>query len=134
MRKGWALTQKGQAEHRALAAQLSEELDLPPFAALLALGRGVGEEELPAFLGLEDAEFVNPYDLPDMDEAVERIALALSRGEHITVFGDYDADGVTATALLYSWLSARQKMVSYYLPDRHREGYGMNMEAIDALY
>ena len=134
MRKGWALTQKGQAEHRALAAQLSEELDLPPFAALLALGRGVAEEELPVFLGLEDAEFVNPYDLPDMDEAVERVALALSRGEHITVFGDYDADGVTATALLYSWLSARQKMVSYYLPDRHREGYGMNMEAIDALY
>jgi len=134
MRRRWVLTQKGQAENRALAAQLAEDLDLPPFAALLALGRGIAEEELPAFLGLEEPEYINPYDLPDMDEAVERVALALSRGEHVTVFGDYDADGVTATALLYSWLSARQKMVSWYLPDRRREGYGMNMEAIDALY
>ncbi|MDR2686491.1 MAG: single-stranded-DNA-specific exonuclease RecJ, partial [Oscillospiraceae bacterium] len=134
MRRRWVLTRTGQEGHRALAAQLSEELELPPFAALLALGRGVAAEALPAFLGLEEEEFVNPYDLPDMEAAVERIALALSRGEHIAVFGDYDADGVTAAALLYSWLAARQKMVSYYLPDRRREGYGMNMEAVDALY
>ena len=131
-RKRWAL-RKGQGECKALAARLAEEMDLPPFAALLALGRGVAEEELPGFLGLAQEPMVNPYDLPDMEAAVERVELAVARGEHITVFGDYDADGVTATALLYKYLSSRTEALSYYLPDRHKEGYGLNMEAVDAL-
>jgi len=132
IRRRWVLT-KGQAERKAQALALAEELGLPPFAALLALGRGVPEGDIPVFLGLEDATLTNPYELPDMELAVERMEQALEQGEHITVFGDYDCDGVTATALLYQYLRGKTERVSYYLPDRHKEGYGLSIEAVDAL-
>jgi len=136
VRKRWELN-KGQATRKALALELSEELGLPPFAAMLALGRGVEPEDIPGFLGLDDQEsmLTNPYALPDMELAVERIEYALEQGEHITVFGDYDCDGVTSTAVLYQYLrgKAEADAVSYYLPDRHKEGYGLNMAAVDAL-
>ena len=132
IRKRWVL-RGGQAEHRALAASLSQEEELPPFAAMMALGRGVAPEELPGFLGLAEEPLCNPYDLPDMEAAAERVERALALDERITVFGDYDADGVTATALLYHYLSSRTERVDCYLPDRHKEGYGLSMAAIDCL-
>ncbi len=132
IRKRWIL-RGGQAENRALAKALAEEAHLPPFAAMMALGRGVAEEELPDFLGLTAEPIGNPYELPDMEEAVQRIESALEAGEHISVYGDYDADGVTATALLYHYLSTKTDAVSYYLPDRHKEGYGLNMASVDTL-
>jgi len=131
-RRRWQL-HKGLAEYRDTAMQLTEEYELPPFAAMLALARGVGEEELPGFLGLESEPLVNPYDLPDMEAAVERVELAIARGEKITIFGDYDADGVTATALLYMYLSSRTEHVGYHIPDRKTEGYGLTIGAIDGL-
>ena len=131
-RKRWVL-RGGQAENRALAASLSQEEGLPPLAAMMALGRGVAPEELPGFLGLAEEPLCNPYDLPDMELAAERVERALEMGEHITVFGDYDADGVTATALLYHYLSSRTEQVDYALPDRHKEGYGLSMAAVDRL-
>ena len=130
--KRWSL-RAGQAENRALAASLSQEEGLPPFAAVMALGRGIAPEELPGFLGLAEEPLCNPYDLPDMELAAERVERALALGEHITVFGDYDADGVTATALLYHYLSSRTERVGYALPDRHKEGYGLSMAAIDRI-
>ena len=133
VRKQWEL-KKGQAERKSQALALAGEWGLPPFAVLLALGRGMPEEEIPGFFGLEDeAALTNPYELPDMELAVERIEQALENGEHITVFGDYDCDGVTATALLYQYLSGISESASYYLPDRHTEGYGLNMAAADLL-
>ncbi|MDR0532069.1 MAG: single-stranded-DNA-specific exonuclease RecJ [Oscillospiraceae bacterium] len=136
VRRRWEL-HKGLAARKERAARLSEEYGLPAFAALLALGRGVAEEELPAWLGVgedePDGDLLNPFDLPDMELAVERIDSALERGEHITVFGDYDCDGVSAVALLYGYLRGKTDQVSWYLPDRHKEGYGLNMAAIDAL-
>ena len=68
-----------------------------------------------------------------MEKAVERINKAIEDGEKITVFGDYDADGVTSTALLYSYLCSRGANVDYYIPDREGEGYGMSVEAVDVL-
>ena len=133
IRKRWVL-RGGQGENRALAAALSQEEEgLPPFAAMMALGRGVAPEELPGFLGLAEEPLCNPYDLPDMEPAIERIERAVELDERITVFGDYDADGVSATALLYHYLAQRTGHVDYYLPDRHKEGYGLSMGAIDAL-
>ena len=132
-RKQWLLN-KHLAAHRHTAQQLAQELELPAFAALLALGRGMSEDELPGFLGLEEEPLVNPYDLPDMDAAVERIELAIERGEHITVFGDYDADGVTATALLTMYLQSRSEHISWHIPNRQTEGYGLTMAAIDKLH
>ena len=75
----------------------------------------------------------NPFLLNDMDKAVTRIELAVMRGEKITVFGDYDADGVTSTSILYMFLRENGADVDYYIPNRFSDGYGMNRDAIDLV-
>ena len=82
---------------------------------------------------LYDTDICDPFTLPDMEKACERIKSAIDEGEKITIFGDYDADGVTSTALLYSYLSGAGANVDYYIPDRAGEGYGMNVPAIATL-
>ena len=75
----------------------------------------------------------NPFLLNDMDIAVERIEKAIMRNEKITIFGDYDADGVTSTSILYMFLRENCAQVEYYIPNRFSDGYGMNNEAIDQI-
>ena len=117
---------------RELAADIAENCGIEPFAALLLCARGLTDEfEVESFLF--DTELIDPFTLPDMEKACERVHKAVDEGERITVFGDYDADGVTSTALMYSFLSSRGAVVDYYIPDRAEEGYGMNNCAIDAL-
>lgn len=117
---------------RDAAATIAENCGVEPFAAFLLCSRGMTDEfEIESFL--YDTDLIDPYTLPDMEKAVERVNHALENGERITVFGDYDCDGVTSTALLYSYLSSRGANVDYYIPDRSGEGYGMNLSAIDLL-
>lgn len=117
---------------RDAAATIAENCGVEPFAAFLLCSRGMTDEfEIESFL--YDTDLIDPYTLPDMEKAVERVNQALQNGERITVFGDYDCDGVTSTALLYSYLSSRGANVDYYIPDRSGEGYGMNLGAIDQL-
>ncbi len=71
----------------------------------------------------------DPFEMADMRQAVEIISAALDEGSHITIYGDYDCDGVTSTAMLYSYLEAMGGDVEYYIPDRS-EGYGMNMDSV----
>jgi single-stranded-DNA-specific exonuclease len=78
-------------------------------------------------------KFYDPLLLKDMDKAVERILDALDKNEKITIYGDYDADGVTSTSVLYLYLKERGACVSYYIPDRIDEGYGMNLAALDKI-
>ena len=78
-------------------------------------------------------KFYDPFILKDMDRAVAHINKALARGEKITIFGDYDADGVTSTAVLYMYLKEKGAEVDYYIPDRIDEGYGMNTAALDRI-
>ena len=117
---------------RDAAATIAENCGVEPFAAFLLCSRGMTDEfEIESFL--YDTDLIDPYTLPDMEKAVERVNQALENGERITVFGDYDCDGVTSTALLYSYLTSRGANVDYYIPDRAGEGYGMNSGAIDSL-
>jgi single-stranded-DNA-specific exonuclease len=85
------------------------------------------------FLSASDVERADPYRLPDMEVAVERILRALEDGEIICVYGDFDADGVTATALLTMALQAAGGSVGAYIPDRVDEGYGLNIDAIERI-
>ena len=97
------------------AATIAENCGIEPFAAYLLCARGMTDEfEIESFLF--DTDLIDPFTLPDMDKACERINQALDNGEKITVFGDYDADGVTSTALLYSFLSSIGGNVDYYIP------------------
>ena len=119
---------------KEIAAQVAENHSLDPFTALILVSRGITEyEDVEEFFD-SDFCFCDPYLIADMEEAVIRIEKALENNEKICVFGDYDADGVTATALMYSYLSSRGADVMYYIPDRVSEGYGMNKNAVSYLH
>lgn len=116
------------------AVSVSQRYDLPMLIAMLLDIRGVTEEaEIIDFLSQETLT-ASPFEIKDMDKAVERIQRAVDCGERICVYGDFDADGVTSTALLYSYLSDVGADVTYYIPSRETEGYGMNMNAVSLLY
>lgn len=116
------------------ATMIAEELNVSPYAALLASARGIKTvDEAREFFSFAESIAVDPFDFPDMYKAVKRIKTALENFERIAVYGDYDADGVTATALLYSYLEMQGADVVYAVPNRHTEGYGLSYNAIDNL-
>src|SRR5262245_37196969 len=90
-------------------------------------------DEVAAYLKRTDAVKENPYRLRDMVEAVNRIVHAIEKGDVICVYGDFDADGVTSTALLVGALQTAGGRVGPYIPDRVDEGYGLNLEAIERI-
>lgn len=129
-RKKWCVC----ALDKDLASDIAAEYDLDPFAALLLTSRGIiDEEEIDEFFSMTP-RLSNPFEIKDMDKAVERINIAKEKDELIAVYGDYDADGVTATALLYSYLQINGFRVITYIPDRNEEGYGLNKNAIKTLW
>lgn len=116
-----------------LAADLAEECNVDPFIALIAAGRGYTEPELLEEFLADEAILADPYELADIEKTAEIINNAIYAEEKIAVFGDYDVDGVTATAIMYSYLKNRGARVLHYIPDREKEGYGINITAIDKL-
>lgn len=119
---------------RAQAQKLAEQAGVPPLLGVLLLTRGATDPEKAEAALSPVAAFSDPFLLPDMGKAVERISRALDGFEKIAVYGDYDADGVTATAMLYSYLESCGGNVVFYIPDRESEGYGLNMAAVDVLH
>ena len=115
------------------AAQLAERYSLPFFLAMLLEIRGVDQEEEIRDL-LSGGQLSDPFLMKDMDKAVERIRRAIDDFEKIAVYGDYDADGVTATSILFTYLEAVGADVIYYIPQREGEGYGMNLHAVETLH
>ena len=115
------------------ASALSEKFNIDPFVAYLLVARGIDNElKVSDFLS-SSVRLSDPFELADMDRAVERIEQAISLGEKITVYGDYDCDGVTSTALLYSLFRDMGADVDYYIPSRETEGYGMNPHAVKKI-
>lgn len=111
------------------ANQLADQYGFPPFLALLLLTRGFDSAEAMKRY-CTHSDWCDPMLLPDMAHAVRRIRQALDKFEPILIYGDYDADGVTATAMLYSYLDAAGANVRFMLPNRET-GYGLNQEAVD---
>ena len=129
-RKKWIVAKSS----KDFAAQIAQELSVDPFAALLATSRGFDNiDEISDFFDTDAPLSLSPLSIADMAKAAERINRAIDDFELICVFGDYDADGVTATALLYSYLETRGANVIRYIPDRLTEGYGLNIGAIEEL-
>ena len=107
---------------------------VPPLAAMILSARGVSDElAVRELLSAPDRPVPDGMGMRDMDRAVARVALALERGEHIAVYGDYDVDGITATCLLTEYLTSRGAPVTPYIPDRLEEGYGLNEAAAASL-
>ena len=118
---------------KALACDIADKYDIDPFAALLLVSRGITEKnDIEEFFS-DDTFLSDPFRLKDMDKAVERINIAMENDEKIAVYGDYDADGVTATALVCEYLNMNGCMVIPYIPDRNSEGYGLNCDAVKSL-
>jgi single-stranded-DNA-specific exonuclease len=105
-----------------------------PLLVQVLYNRGLRtRDEVLAFLNRTDAVKENPYRLRDMNEAVARLVRAIEKGETICVYGDFDADGVSSTALLVTALQAAGGRVGPYIPDRVDEGYGLNLEAVERI-
>ncbi|MBR6939639.1 MAG: single-stranded-DNA-specific exonuclease RecJ [Clostridia bacterium] len=129
-RKKWVVA----SGDRELASVAAAELNIDPLAALIASSRGFDNiDEINDFFDEYAPLTIDPMIIKDMDKAAERINRAIDEFEMICVYGDYDADGVTSTALLYSFLESRGANVIRYIPDRISEGYGLNIPAIDKL-
>lgn len=128
-RKKWIVS----SLDKELASDIAEEYGIDPFAALLLVSRGITDESEIAEFFSESTSLISPFEIKDMDKAAERIGRAMDNGEKIAVYGDYDADGVTSTALMYRFFEMNGCEVITYIPDRNSEGYGLNKEAIREL-
>lgn len=111
----------------------SEKNNIPLILANVLLNRDISESEFEGFLAKSKRSIRNPMSMLDMDKASERIASAIEKKEKIAVYGDYDVDGITSTALLYEFLESAGADVIYYIPDRKDEGYGINIMAVNKL-
>ena len=117
-----------------LAKELAEECDIDPIVALIASARGYEDPTaLEEFLS-DEPQFSDPHEMADIEKAAEIVESFIESGEKIAIYGDYDCDGVTATALLYNYLRTRGANCCYYIPDRFDEGYGMNINAVKKLF
>jgi len=125
--KIWEVATPDWERQRVLCA----ELRLTPPMAQVLINRGL-TDALAAreFMSSQDLVLPDPYLLPGIREATRRLSLALDRRERILVYGDYDADGVTGTALLVSLLRELEGEVDYYIPDRAEEGYGLSCDVL----
>lgn len=112
------------------ATTISQQLNVSPLVSKLLVNRGITDvEEARSFLFHEGAEYHDPFLLHDMEKAAARIREAIKREEPVLVFGDYDADGVTSTAIMMAVLNDLGARAEFYIPDRFKEGYGPNEAA-----
>ncbi len=111
--------------------EIAAEYSIPRFIAGILLNRGI--EDITGFLSKSKKSIRHPNLLPDIDDAVNRILRAVQKKEKIIVYGDYDVDGMTSTAMMTDFLQSLGADVEYYIPDRVSEGYGLNSAAIERL-
>ena len=127
--KIWKLREGADADN---VRQLSSELGVDPVLAELLVQRGVHTfEQARSFFRPSLDDLHDPFLMTDMDKAVERVHQAVSQGEKILVYGDYDVDGTTAVSLVYSFLRRLTRQIDFYIPERYDEGYGVSYKGID---
>lgn len=113
---------------------LAQELNISKMLAMVLVNRGIkNPEEGKRFLWPEMDDLFDPYRLPDMEVAVNRIMKAIQIGEKICVYGDYDVDGITSVSIMAKTLNTMGADVFYYIPNRMDEGYGLNQQALEEI-
>ena len=127
--KKWIFRENADAE---TVSRLSSELGVDPVLAQLLVQRGINTfQQARSFFRPDLADLHDPFLMKDMDKAVSRLNKALSSGERILVYGDYDVDGTTAVSLVFSFLRRLTYDVDFYIPERYDEGYGVSYKGID---
>lgn len=131
MNTNWKIKELTPEEQTA-AERLSAELDISPVAGRILAGRGIRTAaEARAYIRPSLDSLHDPFLMQDMGAAVDRLCRAIDNHERIMVYGDYDVDGTTAVALMYSFLRTQTDNLIYYIPDRYTEGYGISTNGID---
>jgi single-stranded-DNA-specific exonuclease len=119
-------------EEQALTKQLAQELSISELSARMLVVRGIRTADAARkYIRPSLDEINDPFLMRDMDKAVARLEKALNDGERILVYGDYDVDGTTAVALMYTFLKGLTDNVDFYIPDRYTEGYGISFKGVD---
>ena len=132
--KIWITNAPVETEAKNSIIEIATKLGINPIIATLLYNRGYQDHEsATSFIRMENEMLRNPFDMIDMMKGVQRIKQALDNKEKITVYGDYDVDGVTSVCTLYLYLKSLGADVEYYIPNRTGEGYGVSVAAIDAL-
>lgn len=127
--KKWIVKEPGNP---AVVRQLTQELGIDHVLANLLVQRGITTyEKARHFFRPDLSRLHDPFLMKDMDKAVERLHRAITSKEKILIYGDYDVDGTTAVALVYSFIRPLTNQIEYYIPDRYDEGYGVSYKGID---
>lgn len=129
--KRWVLRECVDKDAEPAIEKIAKALHIHPVTARLLYCRGYKDvESVRTFIGMESEMLCNPFEMKDVDKAVERIREAIEKNEKITVYGDYDVDGVTSVCTLYLYLKSKGADIDYYIPNRAGEGYGVSTAAI----
>ncbi len=129
MTRVWKIKDKG---HTEVISKLAEALNVSPIIATLLEQRGITSfEQARDFFRPDLGKLHDPFLMNDMDLAVGRLESAFKNGEKILVYGDYDVDGTTSVAIMFSFIRKLHREVDYYIPDRYTEGYGISLKGID---
>ena len=131
MNKKWQIYEVDEEK----VEELSNKYHLNKLLATILANRNIAnEEEIRLFLNPTRNDFHDPYLITDMEKAINRIVEAIEKQEKVTIYGDYDVDGITSITVLKSFLKDRGLEVSQYIPNRLHEGYGLNKNAIDKIH
>lgn len=129
MQKRWLVK---SPQDRTTVDQFRSDIKTDPIVAELLLQRGISTfEEARDFFNPELDQLHSPFLMKNMQEAVDRLSLAINEGHKVLLYGDYDVDGTTAVSLLFNFLKAHSNKIDFYIPDRYKEGYGLSKEGIE---
>lgn len=132
--KRWIIKSDFSDDAGQVIKEIADELGIHPVIAKLLYNRGYHDPaSAKEFIYMESEMLSTPFEMIDMEKGIERIKRAVDNGEKITVYGDYDVDGVTAVCTLYLYLKSIGADVEYYIPNRSGEGYGVSCAAIDMI-
>ena len=130
MNKKWEFCSRNEVK----IAEISRKFNIPDLLATVLVNRGIVEDDdINLFLNPTRKDFHNPYEMPDMKIAVDRIITAMKNKEKTIIYGDYDVDGITSITVLSRFFKENGLDVGYYIPNRLDEGYGLNREAIKKI-
>ena len=129
MNKKWNV----QEPSKKRAQEISTKFNLGLLISYILSEKDLSDEEIEEFLSPTRNDFYDPFEMPDMKKAVDRIEKAIQNQEKICIYGDYDADGITSTTLLKRFFRDRGIEVGAYIPNRLLEGYGLNHEAVEKI-
>ena len=132
--KNWILKSPDTNESLNKVKEISDELGINPIIAKLLYSRGYTDvASAKSFIYMESEMLSNPFLMKDMELGIKRVMSAIENGEKITIYGDYDVDGVTSVCTIYLYLKSKGADVEYYIPNRAGEGYGVSCAAIDSI-